>query len=266
MKKRQEEALKVEGINQWLSNAFNEDITDLSCLSDNGGNHLYKGSVKQHAYYFRLMPYDEEKWQLFSVLKANPMPQLVQVIDLKVEGRLMLIKEGECRGAALNIGLKAIKADAHALERFYLSLANLMLDLQWLYSHYGLLHLDIKPEHLILTNEGMLGLIDFGGGYSNTNRTNLKRLPQQGSADYVCASRRQDFNAVGPHVDLFALMQSVRNSFMEAEFENPLILLELESMINRLNQYDKSTVFLYSEIRHQWLEMFMKQYGHITNR
>lgn len=256
----------MEGISEWLSIVFNENIVDLCCLSDNGGNHLYRGTVKQDIFYYRLMPYDEEKWQLFSTLKASQRPHIVPVIELKVAGRLMLIKEGECKGTALNVGLRTVKEDAYALERFYLGLANLILELQWLYANHGLLHLDIKPEHLILTVEGGLGLIDFGGGYSGTNRTNLKRLPQQGSMAYVCASRRQDFNAIGPHVDLFALMLSVQKSLVEAGITDPVILLELDAMVTKLNQYGKSTVFLYTEMRHKWLAMFMKQYGHITNR
>lgn len=254
-------------VKRWLTAIFEEEIESLDCLSDNGGNHLFRGVLTAGSLvYYRVLPYEEEKWQVFSGLQAVGGEQLVPVLDLRRAGRLLVVKEGHCSGLALDIGLRGLGKAALALERLWLSVAGLTLELEALYAQKGILHLDIKPEHLRLDASGRLCLIDFGSAYGNTASTNLKCLPQQGSGAYVCRSRRMDLNAIGPHVDLFGLFYSLQQALALSPVYEATLDFELAQLIRRLDSYDRSRVQLYRETRLKWLEIFMRQYGHITNR
>lgn len=256
-----------EAVKRWLEDHFDVKILAFSCLSDQGGNHLYKAVLSdKSASCFRLLPYDEAKWQLFSILKDCQYDTIVSIEALKVIDRLLVVKEGFCEGVALDQCIGEMIDQPVEIERFFISFAGLLIDLERLYESYGLLHLDIKPEHLLKTQSGGLKLIDFGAGYTQIERTNLKKHLQQGSSAYICQSRLLDFNAVGPHVDLYALLISFRECLHLAQFENVIVLLGIDQMIQELNAMTISHKDIYKRIRDQWIAIYMNQYGHITNR
>lgn len=98
----------------------------------------------------------------------SPCPHIVQVIDVfypKEEDKIYIVLE-LCDAGSLN---KAIKQGGKAPEMVIsVVMRQVFTALSFLFDH-GIQHRDIKPSNVLLTNQGLVKLSDFGSSKEDTN-------------------------------------------------------------------------------------------------
>jgi len=100
--------------------------------------------------------------------------------------------------------------------RVWKVLAELASALEFIHSH-GILHLDMKPSNILLTNEGSLKVADFGMSIFHPDDSGMDGFPQalldrdlEGDRDYLCPEALLDVPP-GTQADVYRYVDAATN-------------------------------------------------------
>lgn len=154
----------------------------------------------------RQLPLCDEKKRLFATLCLYRLPGLVPILDVKHQAETLLVTEAFLEGKPLsNWG----RGTLFSLEEMILSAVQMCRSLKILYENEGILHLDIKPENVLLNRLEQGTLIDFGAGIQQIHLKNMLCREQQGTRSFMSPERWLDPNLMGPQTDLYALSMTL---------------------------------------------------------
>lgn len=166
-------------------------------------------------YILRIMEGTKQKIKMWQDLSRYQLPNLSNVMNIfHEEGRCYVIEE-KYSGTPLSQSNLDPKGKRHK-DIVYLGLG-LAKDLAVLFREEGILHLDIKPENILVDAHGNGRLIDFGAAVTAVDRTNLRAIPQMGTPRYMTPERYTDPNRIGPSADLYSLALTLKYAMVNWE-------------------------------------------------
>lgn len=83
-------------------------------------------------------------------------------------------------------------------------------DLSVLYQREEILHLDIKPDNIMIDMFGNATLLDFGASLSGISKLNLMKIDQYGTQSYTAPERLIAPNKMGALTDLHSLSKTLK--------------------------------------------------------
>ncbi len=178
----------------------------ISCLQDKPSQQIYEGiNALGQRYVMRVQDYSPEREKLWKTLSRYQLPHLGQVIDCQKQGNKLYILERFYVGESLMDAMQAGRR--FGMRHMLMTLLKITQDLATLYEREAVLHLDIKPENLLVDPYGNVTLIDFGAALTSVHVTDLLSIPQYGTPSYAAPERWQSPNQVGPPADLFSMTE-----------------------------------------------------------
>lgn len=156
----------------------------------------------------RVLKDTEAGRQLWQALSRYSLPHVVQVIKCQSHEGFLLIQERYYQGQTLEGCIRT----SGRFSKPDILLAGLQLakDLQVLYEEEGILHLDIKPENLMVDAYNNVTLIDFGAAVHRIDQINLLHADQYGTPGFAAPERLIAPNATGPLSDIHSLARTLR--------------------------------------------------------
>ena len=163
------------------------------------------------------------------VMARSSHPNLVQVHDLEQEGEANYIVLEYVKGQSLRDWLAVGKVP---LARVFAVMHGLLQALDYAHKH-AIVHRDVKPENLLLSDEGDVKVTDFGiarltddtGGGTATKTGTTVGTPQYMSPEQVSSSKvdgRSDLYSAG--IILYELICG-RPPFVASEADGPFTLM-----------------------------------------
>lgn len=193
--------------------SWNLEITAL--IKDKADQQLYKavssssaGPAENRCHLLRVLKDTETGRQLWQALSRYSLPHVVQIAGCQSHGDLLLIQERYYEGQTLDGCIRT--PGRFSKTDILLAGIQLVKDLQVLYENEGILHLDIKPENLMVDVYNNVTLMDFGAAVHRIDQTNLLHADQYGTPSYTAPERLISPNATGPLSDLHSLAKTLR--------------------------------------------------------
>lgn len=185
----------------------NWDVKAIQVLKAGSLNWIYRMTDHQGKQtILRQMPHTEDQKRFFATLSLYKLHSLVPVIDCIRQGSVLLVREELVAGKPLS---EWRRGEVKSLEALIISGVQICRSLKELYESEGILHLDIKPENLMLDHHEQGTLIDFGSGLKDIQRKNMLKCEQQGTVRFMSPERWLDPNLMGPQTDLYALSMTM---------------------------------------------------------
>jgi serine/threonine-protein kinase len=127
-------------------------------------------------------------------------PNIIQVYDIGIHGGHRYITMELLRGRSLHALLGA------PLDVEW-STACLIQACRGLYAAHerGVVHRDVKPENIFITDDGVVKIMDFGIAKSMHNRGQTAVGTLAGTPEYMAPEQITGFSTVGPAADQYAL-------------------------------------------------------------
>lgn len=194
-----------QGHLKWIRRIKSSPLNEIHEVADALGN----------AYILRVMEGTSQKIKMWQDLSQYHLPHLSKVMKVFHEDGKCYILEEKLSGTPLSQGDFNPRVRNHR-EVIYLGMG-LAKDLSILFREEGILHLDIKPENLLINGHGNGKLIDFGAAVSAVDRTNLRTIPQMGTPRYMTPERYTDPNRIGPSADLYSLALTLKYAMVSWE-------------------------------------------------
>lgn len=184
-------------------------VKDVQSIKNGVLNEVYMGVTSAgEKVVLRRMKANRHKRQLFFDLMKYKMAGLVQVVDVEIEGENLWVLEAWIEGETLGRLLRGPLLEAD-MEEMILEALKIAIGLERLFVKSGILHLDIKPDNIMVDACGQWHLIDFASGISQVNKTNLRAICQEGTRTYMSPERFIEPNWVGSQTDLYALSMTL---------------------------------------------------------
>ncbi|KAK8090273.1 hypothetical protein PG997_005234 [Apiospora hydei] len=216
-----------------------------------------------------------EEIAIMKKLNHPNLVQLIEVLDDPEEDSLWMVLEMCKKGVVMKVGLDD-RADPYPEEQCRHWFRDLILGIEYLHAQ-GVIHRDIKPDNLLLTEDDILKIVDFGVSEIFEKPDTMMTAKSAGSPAFLppelCIVRHGDVS--GKAADIWAMgvtlyclkygklpykrdnvldmYEAIRNDQPELpEDEEP----EFRDLITRLLDKDASTRICMSEIReHPWVTL-----------
>ncbi|KAK7952638.1 uncharacterized protein PG986_008366 [Apiospora aurea] len=216
-----------------------------------------------------------EEIAIMKKLNHPNLVQLIEVLDDPEEDSLWMVLEMCKKGVVMKVGLDD-RADPYPEEQCRHWFRDLILGIEYLHAQ-GVIHRDIKPDNLLLTEDDVLKIVDFGVSEIFEKPDTMITAKSAGSPAFLppelCIVRHGDVS--GKAADIWAMgvtlyclkygklpykrdnvldmYEAIRNDQPEIpEDEEP----EFRDLITRLLDKDASTRICMSEIReHPWVTL-----------
>lgn len=198
----------------------------------------------------RKMPNLERVWSLYKALCHYKLNGITTIEDCQRSGTSIWIKERFFEGVSLNE-----KKNLHLGESrkaLMLSGVQIAMSLKHLYESEGILHLDIKPQNLLIDRFSQATLIDFGAGVHRVTQRNLLGKTQMGTPKYMSPERLLNPNQIGPQTDLYALSMTMAHWL--SMLESPSY--ELWQWLSRQQSYMMGLGEVSSKLYEDWINGF----------
>ncbi|KAK8081487.1 hypothetical protein PG996_000268 [Apiospora saccharicola] len=216
-----------------------------------------------------------EEIAIMKKLNHLNLVQLIEVLDDPEEDSLWMVLEMCKKGVVMKVGLDD-RADPYPEERCRHWFRDLILGIEYLHAQ-GVIHRDIKPDNLLLTEDDVLKIVDFGVSEIFEKPDTMMTAKSAGSPAFLppelCIAKHGDVS--GKAADIWAMgvtlyclkygrlpykrdnvlemYDAIRNDQPEIpDDESP----EFRDLITRLLDKDASSRIGMSEIRdHPWVTL-----------
>ena len=152
------------GFNSPLHRHSASDIHD----DEEGGNSLYL--IK-------------EEIAIMKKLNHHNLVSLIEVLDDPNEDSLYMVLEMCKKGVVMRIGVNE-RADPYDAESCRTWFRDLILGIEYLHAQ-GIVHRDIKPDNLLLTEDDVLKIVDFGVSEMFEKQSDMMTLKSAGSPAFL---------------------------------------------------------------------------------
>ena len=138
-------------------------------------------------------------------LNHNNLVSLIEVLDDPNEDSLYMVLEMCKKGVIMKVGVNE-KADPYDNESCRCWFRDLILGIEYLHAQ-GVVHRDIKPDNLLLTEDDILKIVDFGVSEMFEKTSDMRTAKSAGSPAFLppelCVSRHGDIS--GKAVDVWSM-------------------------------------------------------------
>ena len=138
-------------------------------------------------------------------LNHNNLVSLIEVLDDPNEDSLYMVLEMCKKGVIMKVGVNE-KADPYDNESCRCWFRDLILGIEYLHAQ-GVIHRDIKPDNLLLTEDDILKIVDFGVSEMFEKASDMRTAKSAGSPAFLppelCVSRHGDIS--GKAVDVWSM-------------------------------------------------------------
>ncbi|MCR5176910.1 MAG: serine/threonine protein kinase [Anaerovibrio sp.] len=231
---------------------INESFTTVKQLSDNEYGIVYLIKRKKDNMLFIRREYRENKKEIFAKLKEMDIPGIPHILYVLYAGRTIVIED-----YIEGISLEKLSAGILTIPNFTITelLKGILPVLREIHSA-GIIHRDIKPEHIILGNDMKPYLIDFGIARMNkkhnqydTEILGTRRYAPPEQFGYQSTDQRSDIYSLGQ--TLATLLSSIPMSAHEKKIIEKAMSFDpadryqnAEAMLNALLKTPKRANFI----------------------
>lgn len=138
-------------------------------------------------------------------LNHQNLVSLIEVLDDPSEDSLYMVLEMCKKGVVMKVGVDE-KADPYDDESCRCWFRDLILGIEYLHAQ-GVVHRDIKPDNLLLTEEDVLKIVDFGVSEMFSKESEMKTAKSAGSPAFLppelCVAKHGDIS--GKAADLWSM-------------------------------------------------------------
>ena len=138
-------------------------------------------------------------------LNHNNLVSLIEVLDDPNEDSLYMVLEMCKKGVIMKVGVNE-RADPYDNESCRCWFRDLILGIEYLHAQ-GVVHRDIKPDNLLLTEDDILKIVDFGVSEMFEKTSDMMTAKSAGSPAFLppelCVSRHGDIS--GKAVDVWSM-------------------------------------------------------------
>ena len=132
-----------------------------------------------------------EEIAIMKKLNHNNLVSLIEVLDDPREDSLYMVLEMCKKGVVMKVDIHT-KADPYDSESCRCWFRDLILGIEYLHAQ-GVVHRDIKPDNLLLTEEDVLKIVDFGVSEMFEKESDMMTAKSAGSPAFLppelCVSR-----------------------------------------------------------------------------
>ncbi|KAI9837525.1 MAG: hypothetical protein M1819_007176 [Sarea resinae] len=125
----------------------------------------------------------KEEIAIMKKLNHPNLVSLIEVLDDPEEDSLYMVLEMCKKGVIMKVGLEE-KADPYDEENSRCWFRDLILGIEYLHAQ-GILHRDIKPDNLLLTEDDVLKIVDFGVSEMFEKQSEMKTEKSAGSPAFL---------------------------------------------------------------------------------
>ncbi len=175
----------------------------------------------------------QEEIAIMKKLDHDNLVSLIEVLDDPDEDSLYMVLEMCKKGVVMKVGMDE-KADPYDDEICRCWFRDLILGIEYLHAQ-GVVHRDIKPDNLLLTEDDVLKISDFGVSEMFEKKSEMKTAKSAGSPAFLppelCVARHGDIS--GRAADIWSMgvtLYCLR--FGQIPFERAGVLQLYESIKN----------------------------------
>ena len=173
----------------------------------------------------------KEEIAIMKKLNHGNLVSLIEVLDDPREDSLYMVLEMCQKGVIMKIGVEE-KADPYDEESCRCWFRDLILGIEYLHAQ-GVIHRDIKPDNLLLTDDDVLKIVDFGVSEMFEKRSEMLTAKSAGSPAFLppelCVAKHGDVS--GKAADLWSMGITLYCLlFGQLPFQNPGVLELYESI------------------------------------
>ncbi len=156
----------------------------------------------------RVVSFTPEREALWRSLSQYQLPHLGQIIGYQKWESCLLILEKHYSGRVLTDCIHNV--GCFECNDIILAGVQMVKDLSVLYQREEILHLDIKPDNIMIDAFGNATLLDFGASLSGILKLDLMKIDQYGTPSYTAPERLMAPNKMGALTDLHSLSKTLK--------------------------------------------------------
>ncbi|KAF7907197.1 uncharacterized protein EAF01_004784 [Botrytis porri] len=184
----------------------------------------------------------KEEIAIMKKLNHPNLVSLIEVLDDPEEDSLYMVLEMCKKGVVMKVGLGE-KADPYDVESCRCWFRDLILGIEYLHAQ-GVVHRDIKPDNLLLTEDDVLKVVDFGVSEMFEKASDMMTAKSTGSPAFLppelCVTKHGDVS--GRAADIWSMGISLYClRFGHIPFERTGVLELYEAIKNDELDYEPST-------------------------
>ncbi|KAF7954967.1 uncharacterized protein EAE97_000226 [Botrytis byssoidea] len=184
----------------------------------------------------------KEEIAIMKKLNHPNLVSLIEVLDDPEEDSLYMVLEMCKKGVVMKVGLGE-KADPYDVESCRCWFRDLILGIEYLHAQ-GVVHRDIKPDNLLLTEDDVLKVVDFGVSEMFEKASDMMTAKSTGSPAFLppelCVTKHGDVS--GRAADIWSMGISLYClRFGHIPFERTGVLELYEAIKNDEVDYEPST-------------------------
>lgn len=147
----------------------------------------------------------KEEIAIMKKLNHDNLVSLIEVLDDPDEDSLYMVLEMCKKGVVMKVGIEE-KADPYDDETCRCWFRDLILGIEYLHAQ-GVVHRDIKPDNLLLTDDDILKISDFGVSEMFEKKSEMKTAKSAGSPAFLppelCVAKHGDIS--GRAADIWSM-------------------------------------------------------------